>query len=183
MKRKTGAFFLWLFGWKIKGAIASPEECPKLMVVVGPHTSFMDFFVGLAVRMQQGRDIKYLAKSPLFKPPLGWILRWLGGYPVERSKNQGLVQAIVEMFDQREVFAICITPEGTRKRTEKLKSGFYHIAAEANVPIQLAGMDFGTKTVFFTKPKLPGNSLEAECEKIRKFWGSMRAYHPDMGFR
>lgn len=183
MRKKTGAFFLWLFGWKVKGRVPNEEECPKLIVVTGPHTSFVDFPVGLFVRMAEGRHIYYLAKNSLFIPPLGWLLRWLGGYPVDRSEKKGLVNSIVDMFDKREKFAITITPEGTRKRTSRLKSGFYHIARQANVPLQIAGMDFGTKTVTFSEPFVPGDSYEEEEEKIRKFWGSMKAFYPEKGFQ
>lgn len=164
------------------GSVPSEKEVPKLIVVVGPHTSFMDFPIGLFVRMQQGRDIKYLAKNSLFKFPLGVFLKWLGGYPVDRSSNKGLVDSIIDMFEKRSHFAICITPEGTRKRVERLKSGFYHIARGGDIPVQMVGLDFGRKTVFISKPLMVSASWNKEMDKIREFWKGMKAYHPEKAF-
>ncbi len=183
MKKKINGFMLRLLGWKIKGRIPSEEEVPKVLLVVGPHTSFADFPIGVFTRNQQGRLVYYLGKASLFKPPFGFFLKWLGGYPVDRTGNLGLVDSIVEMFNSREKFSICITPEGTRKRVDKLKSGFYHIAKKANIPIQLVGMDFGTKTVFFSEVYHPADTFEEEQEKIRKFWGKLKAFHPEKGFQ
>ena len=183
MKKEVNGFFLRLLGWKIKGRIPPEEEVPKLLIVVGPHSSFVDFPIGLFTRNQQGRLVYYLGKKSLFKPPFGLFLRWLGGYPVDRSGNLGLVDSIAAMFDAREKFSICITPEATRKRVNHLKSGFYHISKKANIPIQLAGMDFGSKTFYFSEVYYPGDSFEEEQEKIRKFWGRLKAFHPEKGFQ
>lgn len=182
MIHSFSAFILKLIGWKVDGGFPSEEEVPKLIVVVGPHTSFMDFFIGVLVRAQQRRTVYYLGKKALFSHPFGFLLRWLGGYPVDRSGNKGLVDSIVDMFEKREKFAIAITPEGTRRKVKELRSGFYHLSRKGNIPVQITGMDYSTKTVYFKTPYFPGEDFNAEEEKIRAFWKKLKGFHPEKGF-
>src|SRR5690606_24002279 len=106
-----------------------PPDLDRYIVVVAPHTSNWDFFVGLAVRSLAGMTgVKYLAKASLFKGPFGWFFRTMGGYPVDRSRHSNLTDAVIDMFKRSEIKAIAITPEGTRKYQPDWKTGFHRIA-------------------------------------------------------
>jgi len=133
MSRFIYSFFFKLFGWKIKGNI--PNELKKYVMIVAPHTSNIDFFVGLATRSILRLDTKYLAKKELFRPPLGWIFYALGGYPVDRSKPGKLVEKVAEIYNNHDKFSICITPEGTRKYAAEWKTGFHKIAMAVKATI------------------------------------------------
>ncbi len=128
-----GFFFHTLAGWRIQDD--RPQGLDRYIVVVAPHTSNWDFFVGLAVRnLARMGNVKFLAKNSLFKPPFGWIFRAVGGYPVDRSKHTNLVDAVIAMFDRGEITKIGITPEGTRKYQPDWKTGFHRIADRGQGP-------------------------------------------------
>jgi len=172
---------LWfkLLSIKFEGSI--PKDLPKYIIIVAPHTANKDFFIGLAVRSILGFKSYYLAKSELFKPPFGFIFRWLGGYPVDRSKFNRLVEAVVDIFNSKEVFSIAIAPEGTRKKVKKLKTGFYHISRKANVPIIMMGFDFGNKKIRISEPFLPTNNVLNDFTKIIDFFSSCKGVIPENG--
>lgn len=170
-------FKLW--GWKIEGGI--PENLKKYILVVGPHTSNWDFPLGLLVRSIIRVDAKYMGKASLFKPPFGWIFRALGGYPVDRSKNNNYVEAVVDIFDSKEEFAITITPEGTRKRVNELKSGFYYIALGAKVPLIMVIFDYPAKTIRFSEPFYPSGNKEEDFEVIISHFRGVQGKNPENG--
>ena len=115
MFRAISKFLMRAMGWVI---ITEYDELPQKYVIIAiPHTSNWDFPIGIMVRSILGFDAKYVGKDSLFKTPvLGTIMRWLGGYPVDRSKSNNFVDAVVDIFNSKEEFAITIAPEGTRKR-------------------------------------------------------------------
>lgn len=152
-------------------------------MVVAPHTSNYDFFIGVMARsILKLNFVKFLGKSQLFKPPHGFIFRWLGGTPVDRTQYNNLVDAVVALFNQNERFAIALAPEGTRKKVPRLKTGFYYIAKGAQVPILMVAFDYGTKTVRFAEPFLPTDSIENDFKKIIKFFSQSQGYNPELGF-
>ena len=136
-----------LFGWKATGSI--PEDLKKFVVVAAPHTSAWDFPLGVLARSAMGRDIKFIGKKSLFRPPFGWIMRKLGGYPVDRKKSQNFVDSIVAVYDAHEEFAIALAPEGTRKKVNRFRTGFYYIAKGAGIPIILVRFDYDRKVIEF----------------------------------
>lgn len=140
------------------------------MVIVVPHTSWHDFYLGLMVRRILGVDIKYLAKKELFKPPFGWYFKWMGGTALDRTPGQNKVEAIAAIFDQKEEFRLAIAPEGTRKKVAEWKTGFYYIARSANVPIVMIAFDFGRKQVKISKPLWTTNDREQDFLEIREFY-------------
>lgn len=140
-------FIFWMAGWKITGHY--PHELSHVVIAVGPHTSTWDFLIGVLTNSAGKCKANYMGKHTLFKPPFGFIFRWLGGIPVDRSKNHNLVAATVEAFKREPRIHLVIAPEGTRKKVDKLKTGFYHIARLAGVPICLCKFDFAKKEVFF----------------------------------
>ena len=179
--------FRWIFslafrmaGWKIKGRI--PHHLDKFVLIVGPHTSSKDFYLGIAIKSICHLEyVKFLGKAELFWFPLGIIIRALGGYPVDRSKNMNLVDYVVDIFNSKDRFAIAIAPEGTRKKVEKLKSGFYHIAKKAGIPIVMIGFDFKEKFVEFCEPFYPTDNYEEDMEFILHYFSGITGANPSLG--
>lgn len=173
--QRLSNWILHLFGWKVTGY---PEPKPrKVVIAVVPHTSNWDFPLGLLIRKAVGVDIKYLGKHTLFIPPLGWLFRWLGGYPVDRRKNHNLVDAVVDIFDRHDDFVISIAPEGTRKRVNQLKTGFYFIAKKASIPILLCSFNYKSKTVSFGPLFYPGDDAEKDLNEISDHFRGIPGKH------
>jgi 1-acyl-sn-glycerol-3-phosphate acyltransferase len=172
-------FIFWLVGWSTVG---EKPRYKKYVMIVGPHTSFWDFFVGVAARSIFRLDTKYLGKKELFKFPLGIILRWLGGYPVDRSNAAGSVQAVVDLFNAHEEFSIALAPEGTRKKVERLKTGFWRIAKEADIPIVVVGFDFGRRVVEIREPFMPGN-MDDDMAAILRYYKTIKGKRPEKDLR
>lgn len=170
-------FKLW--GWKVIGDF--PKQLRKYILVVAPHTSNWDFPLGLLLRNIRGVDAKFIGKSSLFKAPFGWIFRALGGYPVDRSKSNNYVDAVVDIFNSKEDFILTITPEGTRKRVDEFKTGFYYIALGAKVPLVMVIIDFANKTVSFTEPFYPTGNKEADFEVILNHFRGVKGKNPEDG--
>ncbi|MBT8280752.1 MAG: 1-acyl-sn-glycerol-3-phosphate acyltransferase [Muriicola sp.] len=167
MKKLSSFIFLRLWGWKIVGSFPDIAKC---VVIVAPHTSWVDFIVGVLVRSIVGEEIHFIGKHSLFKPPFGWIFRSLGGTPIDRSKNSDTVASTVEIFEQKEVFRLALSPEGTRKKVEKWKTGFYYIARQAEVPVVMVALDFGKKQVKISQPVFPTNNKDADFEMYKGFF-------------
>ena len=180
MGKQLSIWILHLFGWKITGF--PPDPPLKYIVAAAPHTSNWDFPLGLLVRKALGQNIRFLGKHTLFYPPLGWIMRWLGGYPVDRRKRGNIVDAVVDIFNSHEAFAITIAPEGTRKKVDKLKTGFYYMAKKAAVPILICRFDYAHKLVTFGPFFYPGEDTEKDMATITNFFKGVRGRHPELGF-
>lgn len=173
----------WLFtirGWKVEGKFHF--ELPKSIIIVAPHTHSFDFFVGLAIRKKMHFEfVHFLGKSELFWPPLSWLLRYLGAYPVDRHQKHNMVDQVVAIFKKKERFHLALSPEGTRKKVTKLRSGFYHIAKNANVPIVMVGLDFPGRKVVFAEPFFASTDETADKYKIIQFFKDFKGYIPDLG--
>lgn len=165
--------FFWklyfgLKGWKVTSPF--PTEVKKGLVIVAPHSSNWDFINGLAIRSTlQLTHIKYLGKAELFKWPWGFVFKSLGGFPLYRGAG-GQVENVIETFKQNENLLIAMAPEGTRKRVNKLKTGFYYIAKEANLPIILCGFDYAKKEVVFKNTTYPTHDAEADLREITQWF-------------
>ena len=154
----------------------------KFIVIVGPHTASADFFVGLMAKAILNLDtIKFLGKSQLFRFPFGFIFRALGGFPVERSKDNNLVDTVTEIFNSHDKFCIALAPEGTRSKVERLKTGFYHIAKNARVPIYPIGFDFRTKTIIVKDAFIPGTSMANDFKMLLEFYSKIEGKNPELG--
>ena len=172
---------LKIIGWTVEDHL--PRDIKKYIVVIAPHTSYWDFPIGLLARSVRKRKIGFVAKKEAFKFPLGPILKWMGGIPVDRSKKSNLVDLVVDLFNERESLAISITPEGTRKKVKRLKSGFYQMALKANVPISLTTFDFKSKTVTFNKPYFVSENKEEELNSIWNHFKGIKGKHPEKGIQ
>ncbi|MBK8413665.1 MAG: lysophospholipid acyltransferase family protein [Bacteroidetes bacterium] len=170
-----------LFGWKVNGAI--PESLKQYVMIVAPHTSNWDFFVGLAARSILKLDTKYVAKKELFRFPFGWIFKSLGGFPVDRSKNNNFVDAVSDLFNEYQRFSICITPEGTRSYAPKWKTGFYYIAQKANIPVVMVAFDYGRKEVKVGSTLLPDRRHGKDIEFMMDYYRKVKGKFPENGIR
>ena len=173
-------FLLKLFGWEIKGTY--PNELPKVIVIVVPHTSNWDFPLGLLVRSAIRADIKFIAKSSLFRPPFGWLFRWLGGYPVEQYRSTHFVQTMVDIYRKEKKFHTVIAPEGTRRKVDKLKTGFYHISCGGGAAIVMCSFDWGHKVVTFREPFYPTGKLEEDMKVIDAYFRGIKGKRPSQGY-
>ncbi|MBX2913149.1 MAG: lysophospholipid acyltransferase family protein [Cyclobacteriaceae bacterium] len=167
-------------GWKIQGAF--PPDIKKYIVAVGPHTSNWDFMVGLAGRsILRIQKAKFLGKSTLFKPPFGWVFRMLGGYPVDRSQRHDMVAQVASLFASHDEFVLAIAPEGTRKKVEKLRTGFYYIAKKANIPIVPVGFDYGKKEIVVSPPLYPTGDFDHDMALLLGFYRNIVGKNPELG--
>ncbi len=166
-----------LGGWKITGSF--PYEYKKMVLIVAPHTSWQDLFLGFAARQQlKITNAKFLGKKELFVGPLGWLLHRLGGTPVDRFSKQGMVEQVAALFAANENFILAMAPEGTRKRVDKLRSGFYHIARQAQVPILPVGFDFEKKQVIIGTALFTTADEAADMKKIIAFFSVVKGKNP-----
>ena len=149
--------FFWKLCLRIAGwntDIPFPHHIKKMVIIVAPHTSTWDFPLGLAYRsVCRMKNTRFLGKAELFKPPFGFIFRWLGGTPVDRKSKQNVVEQVAEQFNKHDGFILALAPEGTRKKVAALRTGFYFIAKAAKVPILMTGLDFENKTLIMYNTK------------------------------
>jgi 1-acyl-sn-glycerol-3-phosphate acyltransferase len=176
------SFWMKMTGWKMTGIF--PDHISKMVIAVGPHTSAWDVVIGLGTRsIVPIKQAYFLGKKELFAGPFGWFFRALGGTPVDRSSSQGMVAQVAEKFTQHDVFRLAMSPEGTRKKVDKLRTGFYHIAKLANVPILLVGFDFSKKEVIFGELIYPSADEAADFTKILSFFAGVEGKIPELGLK
>ena len=165
--RRFSGFILRLFGWKL---IDHAPTDKKFVVIALPHTSMMDFVWGKLVFTYAGFSPKIFIKKEMFFFPVGLLLKALGAVPINRSRSTGMVEQVIAYFNKNDEFCVCITPEGTRKLTNKLKRGFYFIAKQANVPIYLSVLDYKTKHAIIGERFVPTDDINADFEHIHQYY-------------
>ena len=174
--RKLSKFILKLFGWKTTITLPNP---PKSIICVAPHTSNWDFILGYLFYWAVDRKASFLIKKSWFVFPFGILFRKIGGVPVNRSRASSVTQQMTDEFLARETFHLAITPEGTRSLVKKWKMGFYHIACKANVPIQLAKIDYKKKELSITEIFYPTGNEAADLEVIQNYYKDANARFPE----
>ncbi|MFC2147495.1 1-acyl-sn-glycerol-3-phosphate acyltransferase [Bacteroidota bacterium] len=179
MHKLSKIIFFKILKWQLIGTFPDVDKC---VVIVVPHTSWVDFFLGLLVRKLFNEEINFIGKESLFKPPFGWYFRWMGGAPINRSKSQNKVAAIAKIFDERKKFRLALAPEGTRKKVADWKTGFYYIAKTAQVPIVMVAFDFGKKQVKVSEPQFPTDNMEADLKKYKEFYKGVIGKIPEYSF-
>lgn len=173
----TKFVFEKLMGWKIVGTFDPTVK--KSVIIVVPHTSWHDFYLGLFTRRLTKTPINYIAKKELFKWPFGWYFRWTGGEKIDRTPGQNKVEAIAEIFKNKEEFRLSLSPEGTRKKVLEWKTGFYYIAIAANVPIICVPFDYGKKTITINEPFYPTGNIDLDMEKLRAYFKGVVGKKPE----
>lgn len=153
-----------LAGWRITGAL---PNLPKMVVIGAPHSSNWDFFLAMAFMLSQNLRISWVAKNSFIESPLKPLLRWLGGVGVDRSKSSGVVQQVVDVFNAHDRFMLAISPEGTRANVREWRSGFYHIAHGAGVPIVPVVVNYGRKELHIAAPFTPSGDFAADLPRIK----------------
>jgi 1-acyl-sn-glycerol-3-phosphate acyltransferase len=176
--------YKWIFcnlmGWKIEGNFN--EDIKKCILMVMPHTSWHDFYVAIICRGAVGVDINWVGKKELFRFPFGYFFKSLGGAPLDRTGGLNKVESIVSLFDTRETFRLGLSPEGTRKKVEVLKTGFYYIALTAKVPIVPVSINFEKKTVNFGNLFNPTGNLESDLVELNKHFIDAKGKIPENGY-
>ncbi len=174
--RRLGYWLMRRAGWDFEGAM---PDLPKFVIIVAHHTSNWDFPIGLAVKWALGLDVRWLGKDTLFLPPLGWFMRANGGVPVKRSSRENLVEQTAKAFAAREQFVLVLAPEGTRKRVPEWKSGFWHVAKRADVPICCVALDWSRRIVRMG-PTVTADEADpaAGIARIRGYYADVRGYNP-----
>lgn len=168
-----------IFGWKINGRM---PDLKKFVIAVAPHTSNWDFPVGVATRsILRIRNAQFLGKAELFKPPFGWFFRMLGGHPVNRTTSEDMVDQVVKIFNRHDKFILAMAPEGTRKKVDKLRTGFYYIAKGAGVPVVPVGFDFARKEIVVGDPVHLTDNFDADMAKLMDFYRPIRGKNPELG--
>jgi len=156
-----------------------PDKINKYLVIAAPHTSWWDFPMGLVLRSILQKDIRFIGKESLFKGPFGFVFYALGGYPVNRSEKTNMVESMINIFNIHDKFAVAMSPEGTRKRVEKFRTGFYYIAKGANVPIVMVQFNFAEKKVVIREPFHPTDDMKKDMQFIRNYFKGIKGMVPE----
>jgi 1-acyl-sn-glycerol-3-phosphate acyltransferase len=167
-------------GWGFEGQF---PDVPRLVIAVAPHTSNWDFVHGAAAMFALDLRLSFIGKHTLFVWPFSAFLRWMGGIPVDRSAPHGVVGEAVASFRGQPARILVIAPEGTRRKVERLKTGFLHIARGAGVPVLLVGLDYATRTVRIGPLFEVGEDIEAERAKVEAHFAAIPGRHPHLGPR
>ncbi len=165
--------------WQVEGTAPQPR---KFVVIAAPHTSNWDFihFIGAADGLNL--DLSFMGKASLFRLPWGRMMRDLGGIPVDRRQANNMVDAMVAEFAKRDEFMLTIAPEGTRGKVRQWKSGFYHIAMGAGVPMVCGMMDYKRKVVGLGPAIWPTGDYEADMAEIGRYYSQCTPKYPDKGY-
>lgn len=175
MLSQLSTWLLKLLGWSTHSDL---PDSKKYIIVAAPHTSNWDFPLGILASKALNLHACWIGKHTIFRWPFGWFFRAIGGTPVDRTQKTDLIKQIADLFSHTEELAMALAPEGTRSKTDHWKTGFWHIAKAANVPIVLAYLDFGQKQVGLGGSFYPGDSIEKDFERIREFYKDRRGKNP-----
>ena len=176
--------FIWWFkfkGWRFEGGI--PDGVKKCVLIGAPHTSNWDFIYGVASLAIANVPLKLLIKKDLFFWPLGSLLKYFGGIPVERSKNTGMVESMVQLLNKSDELILLMTPEGTRSYVQNWKKGFYYTALNANVPIVLGNIDYNKKITKIDKVFLPTGNVDEDIESMKNYYRNYAGRYPEKGIK
>ena len=176
MKKLLSNIVFKLIGWKVVGGLPEVEKC---LVISAPHTSNWDFFIGRCFAYITDIKPKYLIKSELYFWPLSVLIKWNGGIPVYRKTGKNTVDQVVERIKKADKIILGIAPEGTRKRVEKWKTGFYYIAQKSNIPIVLMYMDYQKKEIGYFDMLIPSGDLQKDLAIIQDYYKDVVGYRPE----
>jgi 1-acyl-sn-glycerol-3-phosphate acyltransferase len=175
LKRRIAQAWLKANGWHTAGKV---PNIPRIVMIAAPHTTNWDLAFMLAVAWDMGFEVKWIGKHTLFQGPLGPLMRWTGGLPIDRRKSANQVEQAAAAIRGADKILLAIAPEGTRKRAPHWKSGFYHIALAANVPILCGFLDYENKVGGFGPLIQPTGDLASDLEKFKAFYGPIKGKYP-----
>ncbi len=176
--RGVRAALVWFYhrqGWRAESAGPIPRRC---VIIAAPHTSNWDFLYFLGLTHDLGIRAHFMAKQELFRAPVAGFLRDIGGIAIDRSRGGNYVEAMVEEFRRRDDFILTIAPEGTRQRVRQWRTGFYHIARGAGVPLVCGLMDYARKVGGLGPAITPSGDYAADMARVEGFYRSVTPRHP-----
>ncbi|MBL4572653.1 MAG: lysophospholipid acyltransferase family protein [Gammaproteobacteria bacterium] len=174
--RFLAILILKLIGWT---SIGSKVSVPKYVLIAAPHTSNWDFPLMLLVVLELRLQLCWMGKHTLFSFPFSGLMKWLGGIPINRAKSHNVVNDIVEQFKRHDNFVVLVPPEGTRRKVSKWKTGFYHIANSAEVPILMGYLDARNKEAGFADFFYPTGDLDKDMQEIRSFYAEKKGLNAE----
>ncbi len=157
-----------IMGWKIEGDF--DRSIKRAVLICVPHTSYVDFIISILARRILDVEINFVGKKELFNWPFGWYFRWMGGAPLNRNRAENKVEAIADLIKSKEEFRMALAPEGTRKKVNSWKTGYYFIAMNAEVPIIPISFNYPIKTLTIGKAFCPTGDLEKDELILRAFY-------------
>lgn len=170
---------LALFGWHVR---YDGLPGPKGIAIVYPHTSNWDFVIGLLAKWALDLPIRWVGKESLFRgltgATLGRLMRLWGGRPVDRQNARGAVQQLAELMNAEPWFWLGLSPEGTRRHTGYIRSGFYHLALKLDLPVALAYIDYRTREVGVTEFMRMSGDQPRDLEALRRFYADKVGRYP-----
>ncbi len=169
--------FLAATGWTTWGTRPEPAQ---YVLIAAPHTTNWDFPYLIAFAEYFEMEISWIGKHTLFKPPFGWLMRSLGGVPAQRHKRSNLVENLAGLFDEYDELGLVVPAEGTRARVEHWKSGFYHIARKADVPIIMSFLDYDRKVGGFGAAFHPTGNVPEDMDQVRAFYADKLGKFPEL---
>ena len=175
MTRLLGRAWLRLFGWEVEGGHPGVK---KAVIVAAPHTSNWDLPFTVATAWAIGLKMKWVAKHTIFAGPFGWFLRSIGGVAIDRRASQNFVNQIVDLLNSHDELMLIVAPEETRTKVARWKTGFYHMARGAQVPIVLGFLDYERKRGGLGDLFYPTGDLEADAEHLRVFYKNIKGRNP-----
>jgi 1-acyl-sn-glycerol-3-phosphate acyltransferase len=167
---------LKISGWRTEGR---PPDIPKYVVIAAPHTTNWELPIALTLAFAFRTKVSWMGKNSLFHWPFGAFFRWLGGIPIDRTRSHGTVEQSIEAFHENEELVLVLAPEGTRSKTRYWRSGFYHIAEGANVPILLGFIDYRRKVAGVGPMVIPTGDIAADMRTIRAYYANVTGKHPE----
>jgi 1-acyl-sn-glycerol-3-phosphate acyltransferase len=170
------SLYLKITGWRVEGKL---PDIPKFVIIAAPHTSNWDFPITLAVAYALKMKIYWMGKAVMFRWPFGSLCRWLGGIPIDRSKSTNVVDQAVQAFQNMKNLIMVVPPEGTRKKVRYWKTGFYHIANGANVPIALGFLDYRRKAGGIGPLFFPTGDIDKDMRAIQAFYATITGKRHD----
>lgn len=170
--RMIGRLVLAIARWSFSGTI---PDVAKGVIIVAPHTSNWDFVIGAAGMLALDLDLRFLGKHTLFSGPLGVLMRFLGGIPVDRSQpGSGVVEEMGDRMRSAERLLLALAPEGTRSSVTKWKTGFHRIALLGGVPIAPVTLDYGRREIRFGALVMPSEDRESDVKELQEFFGGSK---------
>ena len=187
MLKLISKFILFIAGWKVVGSI--PKDLKKAVIIAAPHTSYWDFLYARAAFYVMDIPMKITIKKEVVQNPyFGWFVRGLGAIGIDRNPKQGslktkvsMVDAMVDLLNDRDELIMMVTPEGTRKKVTRWKSGFYRVAERAGVPIILGYLDYAKKHAGVGPVIEPSGNFEQDVEEIKAFYRTKSGKYPELG--
>ena len=175
--RWLGKFLMKISGWKTIGQLPKDQ---RVVLIAGPHTSNWDFVLAMSLILSLDVRIHWVGKHSIFKKGFRRLLKKMGGIPVNRVNPQALKNEIYNITEKYRGYIIAISPEGTRKKVERLKSGFLRIANETNSKIMMVGVDFSNKTIDFGDFFNPSGDMDKDLKFIKDYFGNFTGKHPEL---